>query len=316
MINTIIEGSFSVQVIRNGKVIKELPRSKNLITRGGMDTLELFGNYLHVGTGGTAPVFADTSLEAFLAASNTSGWTSNTSILTGTDYLKEAQNIYTFDVGAVVGNLTELGVATAQSEVSDIQTRALFKDGIGDPTTITVTADDQLVVTYFVQKTISMVPFVSSISATIDGVPTTIDYTVRPCISSVGDSGSGSTQPASLYQSVSTSNLYMFANDANRISVAPVTFIPTLIDSGGDSSPEGTHVVSLTATGNEVVHTMVLGITLANFVWGAATFSTTNNGSNSNVFFQIEFDGPNYITKTASDSVTFKIKETMNQVIV
>ena len=316
MINTIIKGSFAVKVIRNGVTIKSIPRENNLITRGGMDALALLGNYLHVGTGGTAPVFADTSLENFLASSGASGWTQNTSILSGTDYLKESQNEYTFSIGAVVGNIAELGVSETTSEASDIQTRALFKDGGGLPTTIAVTAQDQLVVTYFVQKTISMVPFVSSISATLDGVPTTIDYTVRPCISSTSDTGSSASYQASIYQAGSGVNLFMYANSTNTISVAPVTYIPTVIDSGGEISAEGSSAVALTAAGNEVTHTMTMPITKANFQWESIALSPQAGIAASIVLFQIEFDGPNYINKTASDAVTFKLKETMNQVII
>ncbi len=317
MINTIIKGSFSVQVLRGEKEILSLPRTKNLITRGGMDSLAVFGQYLHLGTGGTAPVFADTSLESFLVSSSAQGsFSANTSVLTGTDYLKESQNTFTFDIGAVIGNISELGITTSPTEGADIQTRALFKDGIGDPTTITVTAQDQLVITYFIQKTISMIPFVSSIIADLDGTPTVIDFTIRPCISSIGDAGSSPDFPASILQGLSQNDLYMVANDANRISVDGVTYVPTSIDSGGESSAKGDSIVSLTASGNEVTHTMSFPIGSANFEWRAITISASSSTTFTYVQFQIEFDGPNYINKTASDSITFSIKETVNQVII
>ena len=316
MINTIIEGSFLVQVFRNGKEILSLPRTKNLICRGGMSLFQDFGGYLHVGTGGNAPVFADTSLQSFIASSNSSPWSQNTSVLNGTDYEKEAQNIYSFNIGSVVGNIAELGVSESPSETPDIHTRALFKDGAGDPTTITLTAQDQLVVTYFVKKTSSMSPTVSSISADVDGVPTTINYTIRPCLSSSGDGGSSASFPASIYQTTSITNFFMRVNSSNIISVNPVTFAPTLIGSDGVISPEGTASIALTASGSEVTHTISYPIGSANFQWVAATFAASTIASINSMFFQVEFDGPNYITKTSSDSVTFKLKETMNQVIV
>ncbi len=316
MINTIIEGSFSVQVFRNGKERLSLPRTKNLITRGGMNLLAIFGDTLHVGTGGTTPTFADTSLEAFLVASNESNWSTNTPILTGTDYLKESQNTYTFNVGAVVGNISELGVAVNDSQVPDIQTRALFKDGIGDPTTITVTVDDQLVVTYFVKKTISMIPVVTSILADVDGVPTTIDYTIRPCIASSADAGSSASYPASLIQTASNTNSYIRVNTTNFATITGPDYIPAQLSSGGESSVESTASVVLTGAGNEVTHNYFMPITTGNFQWVCMGIMTGTSGSSTTMFLQIEFDGPNYITKTASDSVTFKLKETMNQVIV
>ena len=314
MIKTTIEGSFSVQVFRDGKQILSLPRTKNLICRGGLAILQDFGGFLHVGTGGTTPVFADTSLENFLAASTSAGWSANTSVLNGSDYEKESQAIYSFAIGSVVGNIAELGVAQSSNETAD--TRALFKDGVGDPTTITLTAVDQLVITYFVKKISSMTPTVGSISATVAGSPVTIDFTIRPCIASSGDGGSSASFPASIYQTIGSTNLFMFVNDANRISVNPTTFIPTLIDGGGDTSPEGGASVALTATGSEVTHTMTFPIGTGNFQWVSATFSTSSSASVTTIFFQIEFDGPNFITKTSSDTVTFKLKEIMNQVIV
>lgn len=316
MISSIIEGSFLVQVFRHDQEIITLPRTKNLITRGGMDAIEILGNNLHIGTGGTTPVFADTSLQSFIATKTGANWSANTSVLTGDDYVKESKNTFTFAIGAVVGNISELGISTTSNETSDIQTRALFKDGAGDPTTITVTSQDQLVVTYFVKKTISMVPFVSSISATVDGSPVIIDYTVRPCISSSSDSGSGAEYTASTYQIISASRLYMTVNNANRISVAPVTFIPTLIDSGGDTLLSSSTNIALTASGSIVTHNFTYPLGSGNLQWVSATIGSNASPAIQFVLFQIEFNGPNFITKTNTDSTVFTVTETMNQVIV
>ena len=154
MIKTTVKGSFSVQVIRAGKVIVDLPRQSNLILSTAMSVISGLGVYLHVGTGSTAPTYSDTSLENFLTSANSPTWTDSPSVLNGSVYEKESSKIFTFALGSVVGNLSELGVALQAS--TSLQTRALFKDGVGDPTTIVVTALDQLVVTYFVTKHTSM----------------------------------------------------------------------------------------------------------------------------------------------------------------
>ena len=313
MINTTIEGSFSVEVIRDGKVRLSLPRAKYLITRGGMEDTQILGTILEVGTGGATPVFNDTSLENPLALIAGGSWTSSTSVLTGTDYVKESSSVFTFNIGDVVGNVAELGVKLG----STLQTRALFKDGSGDPTTIPVTATDQLIITYFVKKTISMIPVTSSMLATLDGVSTTIDFTIRPCIASSADSGSPAHYPASLYQQTSGANLYIQvnSNESNFATISGPDYIPVLVDSGYDRSDEGSSVVSLTATGNTVIHTMNTTLDQCNFKWTCATFQTFSSFDVINMMFQLEFNGPNYINKTSSDTVTFKIKETMNQVI-
>jgi hypothetical protein len=314
---SIHEGSFSVQVFRHGKEILSLPRTKNLITRGGMDSIKEIGRRLHVGTGGDTPVFADTSLQTFLAASTTApAWVSSTDVLNGTDYEKEVSTVITFAIGAVVGNIAELGLSNSASEVADLHTRALFKDGVGDPTTIAVTAIDQLVVTYFLKKTVTMVPVVSTISATIEGVPTDIDYTLSPCISTSGNAGSDASYASSIYLLSPSSDLYMTVNDAVRLSIAAVTYIPSFITTDGDAVESSNASVSLTAAGNEVIHTFVMPINDGNFEWICATFSLSASSIQiGNILFQIVFDGVNKITKANTDNVTFKFKEINNQVI-
>lgn len=311
MIKTKLEGSFSVKVIRDGEIINELPRHNNLILSNKMSTISIIGNNLHVGTGNTAPTYNDAGLDSQIATINGTGWTENSPTLNGSVYEKEAVNTFTFSIGAVVGNLAELGVSPSSNPTTTFHTRALFKDGAGDPTVVTVTAADQLVVTYYVKKYITMTPVTSSV---LSG-GNTIDYTVRPCITSVGNSGSGAQYPASIYQADSGANLYLFINDANRISVDPTTYAATLIDSGGDASPEGSSSVALTATGNEVTHTITFPISTGNFQWVAGTVATNNFSSLNSIMFQIEFNGPNYITKNNTEIVTFKLKEIVEQVV-
>lgn len=311
MIKTDIEGSFSVSIFRNNKEIKSTGRMKNLILEGAMDALDTLGPSLHVGTGTTAPTFSDTGLVSHLAAVNGSGWLESSPVLNGSTYEKESFNTFTFSTGAVVGNITELGVSPSPNPAIQFQTRALFRDGAGDPTTITVTAADQLVITYYVKKFITMIPTTSSV---LSG-GNVIDYTIRPCISTNGKSGSPAHFPASIYQAASNFGLFARINDANIISVDPVSYVPSFVDDSGETSPESSNAVTITATGNEVVHTITVPITTANFQWGAATVADTASSSLNEIIFQIEFNGPNYITKINTETVTFKIKEINNQVI-
>jgi hypothetical protein len=307
MIKTQISGSFSVKVLRNKKVIISLPRQDNLILQGKMSSLSAFGTYIHVGTGNNPPLFSDTSLNAFLGSQVGPAWAESSPVLNGSTYEKEDSTTFTFPVGGVVGNLAELGVSSSPAEAADLHTRALFKDGVGDPTTVTVTALDQLVITYFVKKHVTM--STTTLGVILDG--NTIDYTIRPCIANAADAGSQASYPSSIY--TTTAGLHMTVNDTNRISVNATTFIPTLIDSAGDVSPLGSSSVLLTGTGNEVTHTITMPIGLGNFQWGCGTVSKVGNELLNNILFQIEFNGPNYITKVDTETITFKIKETITQ---
>lgn len=310
MINVKVEGSFIAQVFRGGIEISKTKEIKNLILSNAMSSAAQAGNFLQVGTGSTAPAYGDVSLVNSVAAINGSGWSEVSSILTGTDYKKESRNIFTFAQGSIAANLTELGVADSLTLGGSLDTRALFKDGIGDPTTIVVTAQDQLVVTYFLKKTIVMTTTVGVVSADVGGVPTDINYTIRPCISNDADGGI----PAHIPSSIFGDGVDIITNDANRISVAPVTFVPSLIDSGGNSA-NGTSVFVLTATGNEVTHTFTYPIGSGNYQWVSATLGQNISTSVDVIFFQIEFDGPNYITKVGTETITFKIKEIVAQVL-
>lgn len=316
MINTKVKGEFSVQVIRDGIVIKEIGRNSNLILQGKMSNLDEFGHYLHIGTGNTTPSFSDTSLvnelANVLATNSGTGWVPSTSVLVGDSYQKEVSFTFEFPFGSVVGNVAELGISPSASTGVDLHTRALFKDGGGLPTVITVTALDQLVVTYFITKYSSMATTISSVI--VNAV--TIDYTIRPCISVTGKGGSAANYATSIYRgSEFFTNFYMRANAANRISVDPVTFIPTDLGGAGDISTAVTTVITLTATGCTTLHTVSFPISLANITWVSATFSSVTSTALNEIFFQIEFNGPNYITKTSSEVVTFKIKEIIDQVI-
>lgn len=295
-----------VQVFRDGVLIEELPEQKNLILTGGMSDLDGLDNTLRIGTGSTTPAFNDTSLVNQISSTSGSNWSDNTPVLNGSVYEKESVNTFDFGVGNVVGNITELGVGGGT-----LQTRALFKDGGGNPTTIPVLVTDQLIVTYFVTKHVSMVPVTSSVTASNGDI---IPYTLRPCISSNADGGSEASSPASIYQVDQFTNMKMIANTSNKITVDPVTFIPTMIDASGDISAEGSATVVIVGTGNEVTHTMGFSISQANFQWVCltTTFFTDNISS---VLFQIEFNGPLYINKASNQTVSFSIKESVSQVV-
>jgi hypothetical protein len=310
MIKTEIEGSFIAQVFRFGVERLKTKRTKNIILSNKMGDQSSFGNRLQVGTGTSAPLFSNTNLDSFLTQASGPGWVEQSSILTGTDYEKESINTFTFSVGQAVGNLTELGVSVNSSPTIAIHTRALFKDALGDPTVITLTAQDQLVVTYFVKKTISMATTTGVAVADVNGVPTNIDYTIRPCISTTADGGTDADEPSSIYGF----NHTMFIANSNIISIDPVTFIPTSLVAPTGSAA-GVSAIQLTGTGNEVTHTFTFQTGTANTEWRSATLSTSNNPAISVIYFQIEFNGPSYITKVNTETITFPVIEVVNQVI-
>lgn len=177
MINKVgMKGLFTLTVLdKNGK-IKLKNESPNLIvnawlsqycaltnsTQGVGNVENTFSNSwalfnrASVGTGSAAPTLGDTNLQNPLATVN-----SSTSDVVQNSYTYDSVSdsfIYTmgktlsFALGAVVGNVSEVGVFSTTSSLSGnsspLFSRALVTDGLGNPTTIAVTAEDQLVVTY------------------------------------------------------------------------------------------------------------------------------------------------------------------------
>lgn len=123
--------------------------SSNIITNNGLDNYGTDGmqsvnqaGYCHVGTGNTPPTATDTSLETFVASDYQNGMTY--SAKSTPPYYGWTEWKYLFSPGFAGGNvnLNEIGVATGTS--SGLTARSLTVDGLGDPTTITVLADEYL----------------------------------------------------------------------------------------------------------------------------------------------------------------------------
>ena len=86
---------------------------------------------------------------------------------------------YTFPVGAVTGDLREIGFFDSSDNMFS---HALIKDGAGNPTTVTVLADEQLFVTYEVRKYPAETDQTGAFILAINGVDTSFSYVARPAL--------------------------------------------------------------------------------------------------------------------------------------
>lgn len=165
-------GEFDIDVVKVDADGNQIPGTMrrlvdacpNLITNNGLSLLNAGGQagggnvqgtvatFMHscgVGTGNSAPAFTDTSLARVAVQPATTSidpqWVSGSST---TCYYTRT---YTFATGAVVGNISEIGLyvnANANPTINSLlTTRALILVG-GTPGSITVLADEQLIVTY------------------------------------------------------------------------------------------------------------------------------------------------------------------------
>lgn len=157
-----VKGHFDIYLTRGDTGVKEKVASfDNLILDQGMDAIStqigLLG-YCHVGTGNSTPVFTQTTLDTKVATKTYTGYSTPTP--TSPNYVSNMVVTYAFAQGAVVANISEVGVGFSSTQLF---CRALTVDGSGNPTTITVTSIDYLTVVY----TLSFYPKIGDTTSTI-----------------------------------------------------------------------------------------------------------------------------------------------------
>jgi hypothetical protein len=104
-----------------------------------------FMSFCQVGEGSTAPTNADSALESYVANSSTVHSNSQAA-QSSAPYYGYNRQTFRFAAGTAAGNLSEVGIGWAAT--GSLFARALIKDELGDPTTITVLSDEVLDVTY------------------------------------------------------------------------------------------------------------------------------------------------------------------------
>jgi len=165
-----------------------VPTFPNLITNGGLERMGDNSDWLsrtYVGSGSAAPNFNDSAMNNFVAVTTTLQ-----SSVTGTQstapYFTWIRITRRYAAGEAAGNLSEVGVGWFEALFS----RALIVDADGNPTTITVGAEQFLDVTYefrFYPKTTD-----DTGSFTLTGsVGGTYDYVLRPSVVTTNSGGAG-----------------------------------------------------------------------------------------------------------------------------
>lgn len=155
-----VRGKINFELIdRQGKV-KQSGECENLILDSGLNYimtstgLVSMCNYIAVGTGSTAPAASQTTLTAEVARTGqTLGLISGTgSKWFGGGRFQQVFGV-AFDYGEANGNLTEFGGSA--NPTGTLYTRALFKDGRGNPVVISKTSDTRLVLYYTLELQVS-----------------------------------------------------------------------------------------------------------------------------------------------------------------
>lgn len=123
---------------------KETPLFHNLVLDAGLDRLSVGSaiGRVCVGSGNSNPVISQTQLDAFIASTTTSqGSDTGGKQITTEPYYLWSRRTYRFGEGVAAGNLSEIGLGWSNTNLFN---RALIRDANGNPTTITVLADEFL----------------------------------------------------------------------------------------------------------------------------------------------------------------------------
>ena len=268
----------------------------NLILDQGLDFLGMDIHpvyYASIGTGTAPPDVAQTSLSAHTAyaAANASGISTFTN-LGAPSYASQHTFSYTFAQGAVVGNMTEVGVG-AENKAGKLFSRALIVDTNGDPVTLTLTSIDQLTLYY----RITIYPPITDQTGSFDIGGITYNYTSR-----LLSAGNFAGSPYTFYGVFSkVDNSQMFGPG---VALAPIT--ATTLSGGtaantvtGSSGPyvTGTRYRTWTLTHTPTQSVIVGGIS------GMVVLST---GPYDSMRFQFIFDKP--IPKTNTQTLVLTLR--------
>lgn len=193
----------------------------NLLTDKGLDmcaqnSIGTNLGYCRLGSGNTPPTVLDVGLESqvgFVSASS-----ATTGATTVSPYYKWVRNVYRFGPGVADGNLSEIGIGPTST--GQLFSRALIKDALGSPTTITILPDETLDVSYEFRVYVTEADWTGDI--VIGGV--THAATIRAA--NAGDA-------LNVGQSFTFSNTN-FISAGNAYNLGPIT---GTISPGGGSSP-------------------------------------------------------------------------------
>jgi len=147
-----VEGWFEIWAESPSTGIRRLvaPYQKNAVLDNGRNNMAVQNNwmqYCQIGTGSTPPTPSDSSLTGYVTYTDTIQADLNGQ-QAAAPYYGWRRVTYRFPAGLISNeNLNEIGVGWGQSG-STLATRALIRDEVGDPTTVTPIGDEFLDVVY------------------------------------------------------------------------------------------------------------------------------------------------------------------------
>lgn len=269
-----MSGEYNIVVTKSDGTSSESGWFKNLILDQGLDRMGQNASvirYCQVGTGTTAPAVSQAGLATFLAGSPAGPSTVYpTSLGAAGGWAQVRTFTFSFAQGAVVGNITEVGVGWADTG-NALFSRALITDTNNNPVAMTLTSIDQLTIYYRITITPSLA--VSSGSVTIGS--TTHTYQASICAASYAYSSGYLFTIRDLY---SGSN-----NQASgQFGASTITSLGPITTNSPWSGTSGTFTTNVAAYSLGTYYrdtTLSLGISAGNIAGGIGAISFTIDDS-------------------------------------
>lgn len=234
----------------------------NLITDLGMDRIAAgsIGQHCRIGTGTSTPANSDTALQS--QSASTLSVVSNSSSNAGApNYESTFVSTYEFALGAVVGNMGEIGLGWTASTASTLATRSRILDAGGFPTTITVTASEILQVTYRIKSW----PKLTDDTGVVNISGTNYNYTARA--SSIANVGGLSPALAGGPSSISGGGCTVYNGAIGANTGIPSGSTATLLAPSLAGYTNGTYYREVVCTADLVNGNVSGGITALKIVW-------------------------------------------------
>lgn len=304
-----VSGRFKLDVLgADGEVRHGLDWFDNLVLDTGLARMVAGGpgfNICRVGTGNSTPLPTDQALNNQIAnMAFTSQSAQNSDVGGGFAWTRV---VYEFPLGAVVGNVAEVGTGWHASNTGTLFSRALIKDAFGNPTTIPILDDEILRVTWEHRRYWPTEDF-SGVIVNTGNRGGSYNWVARAA--DVGRWGAGSTGQCGFPWGVVGTNL-----DTNTLLYFGDS------DLGGlNGRPSGTPVNSgsvarIIPTGGEILARARLSFTLAqgNAAGGlrcVRLMSYQSDGSGSFRFAAWQFRFDPAIPKTSEDMLDFDLEFT------
>jgi len=271
---------------------------KNLITDIGLDRLAVDRPIVNarVGTGTSTPSVLNTALDAQIASSAAAA--NFSAVNSGApNYTSTITQSFAFAQGAVVGNITEIGIGWATTGAT-LFSRALILDNLGFPISLTITAIDQLTVYY----RLIVVPPLADITGTVNISSTPYNYTGRIGIVGSFFNDSNFFSSSGSFLALMNTNAALFSTYGAGATLGAITSSPTAPNSSNmnvsasySTYTAGTYYRDTTAN---------LTVLQGNVTGGIQALYVPLAGTSSR--FQYRFDTPVPKDNTKTFSMTFR----------